>query len=160
MDERRVKDVKFKVFVPVEMLLKKIIVVLVFLLVTSQLLLLNPLTRQYVSIIDKLEGEKVTTIEALPASQIHNNQQWLELILLEDFPRSEISIYINGVKYSNFHDLQMRIPVADQQSVSVTVDGIPGIFSIQIIDSSHDMIEYMPGKIFEVSENSPLQLEF
>ena len=100
-------------------------------------------------------------MEVIPASQINEDINWIELLLLEEMPRQEVVVYIDEVKYATFNDLQLKIPIRENQKISVSVEGIPGIFSIQIIDfSDRNNIEYFPGKVMEVSENSPLEIVF
>ena len=149
------------IFVPIENIFKKMIVFLFVCLFISQLALSYPIARPYISETDKLEGETIATMEARPIVQVATEQRWIELQLLEDKPRDEISVYYNQQKIASFSELNVKIPLPNEAALEFQVQGVPGVYAIQVTETEGlDNANIFPGQIIEVSQNAATYIQF
>ncbi|OEH84774.1 hypothetical protein BHU72_08040 [Desulfuribacillus stibiiarsenatis] len=143
------------IFKPLEIILKKTIIGLISMLLISQLLLIHPSTRMYISQVDRLEGRVIENAEIVPASKQVTQSQWIEFSLL-DSPRKEIIILVDDVVVGTFQKDTQRVLINNNQTLSIIPKGIPGIYNIQVNDSSgieHNIL--VPGRVLEVSVDKP-----
>ncbi|EEG78248.1 hypothetical protein [Dethiobacter alkaliphilus] len=123
-----------------ERLLIKSAAVLLFVLLVSQALLINPQVRSRLSLVERLEGvpyeqevEQEQETSARPPVQAETF--YLELSVINEIDASLLSVYVNGEKAATFgNDGTAKVEVHDGDLVEV--DGDHSIYDIEVVVSA------------------------